>query len=289
MPCAASSRSSSPRRRQTGESGPREELLRAAESLVAAGVPTKIIANALTHATGASRPRCSPRSWPSGTQRECRTRTVRWPAAAKLRSILPLSPPRCASPRNTRRSCRRWLHHLAAAEIAHATSAADAVKRVKRKLHQLVGAYVDAGLPAPGLLDALSAAGDEVARRQICLRILSQHASTRERLPHIEAFYAAVFAGLRAPHRVMDLACGLNPVARPFMPLPTGLRKSPATTPIGAWWPSRSMPSRASAIQPPAAPGTCSRRRRPWPADIAPATQGRALPAPSRPATPAAG
>jgi 16S rRNA (guanine(1405)-N(7))-methyltransferase len=45
------------------------------------------------------------------------------------------------------------------------------------------------------------------------------HASTRERLPILERFYATIFEQLPPILHVLDLACGLNPLARPWMPL----------------------------------------------------------------------
>lgn len=109
---------------------------------------------------------------------------------------------------------------VAAAEAPKAGNEADAVKRVKRKLHQLVGAYLDVRMPFADWLARIEAAGDDAARRAACREILAHHASTRERLAELDAFYAAVFADMPAPRRVADLACGLNPLARPFMPIP---------------------------------------------------------------------
>ena len=109
---------------------------------------------------------------------------------------------------------------IAATEVPKASNEADAVKRVKRKLHQLVGAYVDTRLPFQSWLDRLSQAPDETARLDVCRDILAHHASTRERQLELDAFYEAVFADVPAPRRVADLACGLNPLARGFMPIP---------------------------------------------------------------------
>lgn len=104
-------------------------------------------------------------------------------------------------------------------ECPKETRASEAVKRVKRKLHQMVGAYVDARLPFESWLEQLRAAS-ATDHPQICREILSHHASTRERLPEMESVYAAAFEGIPAPTRVCDLACGLNPLGRPFMPIP---------------------------------------------------------------------
>jgi 16S rRNA (guanine(1405)-N(7))-methyltransferase len=50
--------------------------------------------------------------------------------------------------------------------------------------------------------------------------MMAHHASTRERLPILEEFYEAIFSALPPVHSVLDLACGLNPLALPWMSLP---------------------------------------------------------------------
>jgi 16S rRNA (guanine(1405)-N(7))-methyltransferase len=48
------------------------------------------------------------------------------------------------------------------------------------------------------------------------------HASTRERLPILDQFYETVFSRLPPVASVLDVACGLNPLALPWMPLAPG-------------------------------------------------------------------
>ena len=49
------------------------------------------------------------------------------------------------------------------------------------------------------------------------------HASTRERLP-IHRFYAEALAGIPPAQSVLDIGCGLNPLAIPWMGLPADVR-----------------------------------------------------------------
>ncbi|MGH2379738.1 MAG: hypothetical protein ACRDG7_00745 [Candidatus Limnocylindria bacterium] len=113
---------------------------------------------------------------------------------------------------------RSLLARLAREELAHARNTDDAVKRVKRRLHQAVGAFRGAARP-----DALVGAwaGDLVdpAFRQACADALRAHASTRERVPHLRAFYDGIWSVTGEPGSVMDLGCGLNPLALPWMEL----------------------------------------------------------------------
>lgn len=119
---------------------------------------------------------------------------------------------------------RELLARLAAEELPRARSVADATKRVKRRLHQAVGAY--RGGAAATVTDELRATWTgtwDEPMRDACRRALEQHASTRERIGELDRFYAAVWKAIGGPPAsVLDLACGLNPVALPFMGLPAG-------------------------------------------------------------------
>jgi 16S rRNA (guanine(1405)-N(7))-methyltransferase len=125
----------------------------------------------------------------------------------------------------------RWVAEavvarLAAEEIPKSRNLADAEKRTKRRLHQIFGAYTGQLDYARLLLDIARArsSGDEQALRVACRAALAQHASTRERLPILDQFYARIFTVTGAPATVVDIACGLNPLALPWMGLPPGCR-----------------------------------------------------------------
>lgn len=95
------------------------------------------------------------------------------------------------------------VERLAIEELPKARNPDDAVKRVKRRLHQAVGAF------RGGLADDAE---------------LRAHASTRERLPHLETFYSRIWAITGVPASVLDLGCGLNPLALGWMRLATDAR-----------------------------------------------------------------
>lgn len=113
---------------------------------------------------------------------------------------------------------RSLLSRLAEEELPRARNADDAVKRVKRRLHQAVGAFRAAARP-----DALAAAwsGDlaDGVFKQACADALRAHASTRERVAHLEDIYAPIWSVTGAPRSVMDLGCGLHPLSLPWMGL----------------------------------------------------------------------
>lgn len=114
------------------------------------------------------------------------------------------------------------VRRVAAAEAAGARSPAELVKRTKRALHQIFGAY----LPAPPrwerLLAELAAAGSDADARAVLRRAMAQHASTRERLDHLGPFYEALAARVGTPRSLLDVACGLQPLSLPWWGLPAG-------------------------------------------------------------------
>jgi 16S rRNA (guanine(1405)-N(7))-methyltransferase len=111
-------------------------------------------------------------------------------------------------------------------ELSSARSQKEAVKAVRQKLHNIVAPYLGdpVYLDAARQLDTAFASGDQEAVNQTLTRILGAHASTRERLPHLQEFYAAIFAHTGQPDAILDLACGLNPLAFPWMGLPATTR-----------------------------------------------------------------
>lgn len=118
------------------------------------------------------------------------------------------------------------VRRIGAREIAGHKSLKDAVKATKNQLHQVAGAYLAARMPYDAWLsDLRAAAATDDARteggplRESLRRIMASHASTRERLPVLDGFYRAVFAELPPVRSVIDVACGLNPLALPWMPL----------------------------------------------------------------------
>jgi len=111
---------------------------------------------------------------------------------------------------------RSLLSRLAAEELPRARNPEDAVKRVKRRLHQVVGAF--RGAPQRNAIEeAWNGDLTGSAFRAACIDALRGHASTRERIPHLEAFYAGIWAHTGIPARLLDIGCGLNPLALPWM------------------------------------------------------------------------
>ena len=111
------------------------------------------------------------------------------------------------------------LGRLAAEELPRARNTDDAVKRVKRRLHQAVGAF--RGERRADLLEAVRASwrGDvtDATFRAACAHVMRSHASTRERVPYLDTLYMRIWEATGVPATLLDVGCGLGPMSVPWM------------------------------------------------------------------------
>lgn len=99
---------------------------------------------------------------------------------------------------------------------------AQALKYARRKLHQAFGAFL-VGSPVQavnGVVAAVSSGQADV--REAAVSAMRSHASAAQRAGLLVPFYAQVAAWCGEPDSVADLACGLNPLAIPWMALAPG-------------------------------------------------------------------
>jgi 16S rRNA (guanine(1405)-N(7))-methyltransferase len=108
---------------------------------------------------------------------------------------------------------------IGARELQQQSSWKAAVKATKNKLHQTAGAYQSPVMGYDAALALLQDADTPQAWRAASRKIMRGHASTRERLPILDEFFVQTLEQIPPPRTVLDLACGLNPLARPWMPL----------------------------------------------------------------------
>jgi 16S rRNA (guanine(1405)-N(7))-methyltransferase len=110
------------------------------------------------------------------------------------------------------------VRRLADEELPGARTTDEAVKRVKRRLHQAVGAFRGPRMRG-GQGVVMAWHGDFAAPtlRAACLDAMAGHASTRERAPYLDAFYRELWRRTGVPDTLVDLGCGLNPLALPWM------------------------------------------------------------------------
>ena len=100
-------------------------------------------------------------------------------------------------------------------------------KAVKTVLHRVYGSYLNEGESKKTralfdkIINAVNTSGDTLSQSE---KFLSLHASTRERLPYLAEFFAFIAETLNraesaAPGvtRILDIGCGYNPFAIPWM------------------------------------------------------------------------
>ncbi len=95
----------------------------------------------------------------------------------------------------------------------------EAVKATKSKLHQVAGAYQGTKINYKQALTMLQEKSSSPTEfREACRQIMRWHLSTRERLPILKEFYNVIFGDTPDIRSIIDIACGLNPLARSWMP-----------------------------------------------------------------------
>ena len=126
-----------------------------------------------------------------------------------------------ASSRKYGALCTDTIRRIAAHELATHGNAKTAIKATKRRLHQVYGAFewdVDYDVAYQDLETAFRT-GSDVEIQAACRHLMEGHSSTRERLPILDRFYSSVFRVTGLPFSALDLGCGLNPLALPWMDL----------------------------------------------------------------------
>lgn len=115
---------------------------------------------------------------------------------------------------------------LAAEALRRHKKPKQALKAVRAQLHSIMAPYLGDPLyeEASRRLTAVFATQDPNQIKATCYDILQDHLSTQERLPILETFYREIFRITGPPATLLDLACGLNPLAFPWMGLPTSTR-----------------------------------------------------------------
>lgn len=117
------------------------------------------------------------------------------------------------------RSLDETLVRRIAAEAAQRfQNRTDAVKYAKRKLHQAFGAFLNGSpVAAVNAFVAAVAADDTTDPRAAALAAMRAHASAAERVDWLTPLYEQIGQWCGTADSVFDMACGLNPLAIPWM------------------------------------------------------------------------
>lgn len=118
------------------------------------------------------------------------------------------------------RSLDESLVQRVAADAAHRfRDRNQALKYAKRKLHQAYGAFVN-GSPVQAVNEAVVAIrSGQADLRPAMVAAMRRHASSAERAAWLAPFYDQIAEWCGPARSVADLACGLNPLAIPWMRL----------------------------------------------------------------------
>jgi 16S rRNA (guanine(1405)-N(7))-methyltransferase len=112
------------------------------------------------------------------------------------------------------------LRNLLEQELARHKKPVEALKSTRAKLHNIMAPYLgDLDYSQAGQELQNAFAQGDAAVKETCQSFLRQHDSTRERLTYLDDFYAGIRSVCGQPQSVLDLACGLNPFALPWMGL----------------------------------------------------------------------
>jgi 16S rRNA (guanine(1405)-N(7))-methyltransferase len=115
------------------------------------------------------------------------------------------------------------VREITAEEASKRTKPDDIIKHARSRLHQAAAAYFTGTPQYDTWLKELAEAGSDKTRvREVCLEVMRRHASTNERLEYLSEFYSAIARHIGKVSSVADMACGLNPLAIPWMDLDAG-------------------------------------------------------------------
>lgn len=92
----------------------------------------------------------------------------------------------------------------------------------RKSLHNVIAPYledIDYQAEIMNLESGLDDLSSEGALKNYCLKMMAKHASTKERIPHLQAFFDAIHDVIGEPDSILDLACALDPLCFPWIRL----------------------------------------------------------------------
>ena len=109
---------------------------------------------------------------------------------------------------------------IVANEMTKGRRESEIIKEARSKLHQVAAAYQEKGIPYTRYAAEMAALPTDIHDPmvpQFLYQVMAAHNSTMERLPILEQIFAQTFAHLPPLQSILDIACGLNPLAFPWM------------------------------------------------------------------------
>lgn len=119
------------------------------------------------------------------------------------------------------------LQDILAYESQHSNSRKELEDNFRKSLHNIMAPYLeDINYPAEtaAIPEFYAQNPPSELLKKWCLERMRLHASSRERLPHLDSFYEKIFTRTGTPGSILDLACALDPLGMPWMSLPVTAR-----------------------------------------------------------------
>lgn len=97
------------------------------------------------------------------------------------------------------------------------------IQSARTRLHQLTGAFLAPKIDYAQWFDNFKSLrpNNPMELKATSLQMMRLHASTSERIEVLPTFFQTTLASISPVKSVLDLACGLNPLSIPWMPLAT--------------------------------------------------------------------
>jgi 16S rRNA (guanine(1405)-N(7))-methyltransferase len=114
------------------------------------------------------------------------------------------------------------VSHIAEIELKKGRSWKVTVKAIRNKLHQVGAAYQEQEINYDRLASEMRSYPHDLQLPEVkryLIQTMSLHASTKERLHLLDSFFMETLSSLQPVTSVLDVACGLNPLAYGWMPL----------------------------------------------------------------------
>ena len=121
------------------------------------------------------------------------------------------------------------IRMIAKDELTKGRKPKDTQKAVLSKLHQVGSAYFAQKQDHSGWEEMLTTLPNDIHSPEVkdfCREVMETHFSTDERLPILEDFYQTILSTIQPIPSILDLACGLNPLALAWMPVEKNVQYS---------------------------------------------------------------
>ena len=117
------------------------------------------------------------------------------------------------------------LRDLITVNLPNSRNMAELKTNFRTSLHNVIAPYLE-DTDYNSEIRALQSEDSSIQHpenlKSYCLKMMAKHASTKERIPHLDAFFDTIFEVIGSPNSILDLACALDPLCLPWMNLAPG-------------------------------------------------------------------